>query len=178
MSLSSLCLGLPLITLCKTQFQSPCLFINGNSWFEFFSLSVSPRLFSSFLSTYSSPRRRPQTLVMPSFSVCLLYFNSTPVSFILLSFVPSLSPSLCSCALPVGVKLGECDRKGEAAGREIKGCRRREKIKGDNEKPDLGSWAPTNTILIWIRQNCLSITIDGQLQTRAGQPLCFAILVH
>lgn len=47
--------------------------------------------------------------------------------------------------MPVGVKPGECDRKREAAGREMKGCvEGEEKGNGDNEKSDLGSPAPTD----------------------------------
>ena len=139
---------LPLITLWRTVLEAIFLLMKIQTM-NLLSLCPSSSPFFFFLSTYSPPWRRRETLLMPSFSVS--FSISTPwlslypvfclfflfLSF--LSFVPSLSFSLCSCALPVGVKLGECHRKREAAGREMKGCRRREKRKGDNEKPDLGS---------------------------------------
>lgn len=83
---------------------------------------------------------------MLSVSVCLFYFNSLLISFfhlspLALSLSIYLSPLLyLSAAVPVGVQLGECDRKREVAGREMKGCvEREEKRNGDNEKSDLGS---------------------------------------
>lgn len=81
---------------------------------------------------------------MLSFSDCLFYVSTPRLSlypdFFLSFFFPLLSLFLCSSALPVGVKLGECDRKSEAARREMKICRRRKKNgKGDNENPYLGS---------------------------------------
>lgn len=92
---------------------------------------------------------------MLSVSVCLFYFNPLLISFfhlspllflflslsLTLSLYLSISFSLSlSAAVPVGVKLGECDRKREVAGREMKGgVEREEKRNGDNEKSDLGS---------------------------------------
>ncbi len=111
------------------------------------SLSHSPSLSLFFLSVDLFPSLKETVDSFYALFLCLalFYFNSTlslyPAFFFLsfFHFFPSLSLSLCSAALPVGVKLGECDRKREAAGREMKDCRRREKRKGDNEKPDLGS---------------------------------------
>lgn len=105
-------------------------------------------------------------------SLCLsLSFQLSADSFhFILSFVPSLflslHLSLClppSAAVPVGVKPGECDRKREAAGREMKGCvEAEEKGNGDNEKSDLGSPAPTDPF----HNRTFAESIDTQLQTR------------
>lgn len=95
------------------------------------------------------------TLLMLSVSDCRFYFNSLLMSFFHLSPLSrSFSLSLYLSAFlhrslslrrgAVGVKLGECDRKREVAGREMKGCvEREEKGKGDNEKLDRGSQAAT-----------------------------------
>lgn len=114
-------------------------FINesARSLIPFQSLLFSFILFClPFLSFF--PWRRWQRL-MPSFSawafsistprlsLCRVFFIPFFLSFF---FPPSLSLSLCSAALPVGVKLGECDRKREAAGWEwksVEGEKKREK---------------------------------------------------
>lgn len=102
---------------------------------------------------------------MLSVSVCLFYFNSADffLSFIRSPYLSiSLSPLLdhsLSAAVPVGGKLGECDRKREVAGREMKGCvEREEKRNGDNEKSDFGPEAAANLFHVRIHRYTASNT--------------------
>lgn len=125
-----LCAAPSLSHLAKTTVVKQCLFLNENAG-VWISLSVSLHPFSSPLLSsketdntfmfFSSicPFAPLQIhvcvfVLIPLFSIFLWLSNPPPPT-------PSLvSHSLCFCAIAEGVKLGECDRKIEAAGWEWK----------------------------------------------------------
>lgn len=103
--------------------------------FSFFFLSVD---------VFSSLKETTDFLLFPSFLfqfyACLFIQFFSFLSFF--HYAPHFL-SLCSTALPVGVKLGECDRKERSAWpRNERLSKKREKRKADNEKHDLGCLRP------------------------------------